>query len=76
MGLGDLQGKSCTLLVHIITQKNTIGHLVGYKGVSLSMAIFFCFVFKSQGNFLDPVWKQLLDTLKHILYINLTVHVI
>lgn len=76
MGLGDLQGKSSPLLVHIITQKNTIGHLVCYKAVSLSMVILFCFVFKSQGNFLGPILKELLDTLKHILYINLTVHVI
>ena len=73
MGLGDLQGKSCTLLIHMITQKNTIGHLV-IKVSSFQWSFFF--FFKSQGNFLDPIWKELLDTLKHILYVNLTVHVI
>ena len=54
MGLGDLQGKSCTLLVHIITQKNTIGHLV-IKVSSFQWSFFFFFFFKSQGNFLDPI---------------------
>ena len=34
------------------------------------MVILFCFVFKSQGNFLGPILKELLDTLKHILYIK------
>ena len=41
MGLGDLQGCSYMVLVHVITEKSTIGHLVCYKGVISSIVFFY-----------------------------------
>ena len=58
MGLRDLQGKLCTLLVHIFIQKNTIGHLVCYKGVILSMNGLFFFFFNLKAMVWIPFEKN------------------